>query len=107
MKEIQRFEGQLAEIDRLVAEGDGALALRVPAISGWSVAQQIDHSLRVAEHTVGRVLARPEALPRGLTLVGRIVLGLGWFPRGSAKAPRGAEGRECSGAELAPRVAGM
>ena len=107
MKELRSFERQLAEIDGLVAEGDGALALRVPALSGWSVAQQIDHTLRVVERSLARLLERPAPLARGLTLTGRVVLTLGWFPRGSARAPRGFEGREIPSAELAARLAGV
>jgi hypothetical protein len=105
--QIERIERQLVEIEGIVAEGDPVVTLRVPSISSWSVAQQLDHSLMVVERSLARVLDRPEPLARGLTLVGRVVLGLGWFPRGSARAPRGFEGKERSSAELAPRPAGV
>lgn len=104
MNEIVRLGRQLSEMEHIVAEGDGGLAVRVPSVSGWSVAQQIDHVLRAAEGTLARVLERPQALPRGLTLAGRLVLGLGWFPRGVARSPRFAEGQDCPCAELTARI---
>jgi hypothetical protein len=79
----------------------------VPEVSGWSVAQQVDHLLMVVEKSVERLLSRPEPLSRGLTWTGRIVLGLGWFPRGSARAPKGFEGRQIACSELVARLAAL
>ena len=53
MTEIERLEGQLDAIGRLVDEGDAALVRRAPRVSGWSVAQQLDHSLKVAMRSLG------------------------------------------------------
>jgi hypothetical protein len=107
VREIDRIEGKLVEIEGILAEGDAAVAVRVSSVSGWSVAQQIDHTLMVVERSLARLLERPAPLARGLTLTGRVVLTLGWFPRGSARAPRGFEGREIPSAELAARLAGV
>ena len=106
-REFERISRQLDEIDSWLAGGEDSVAKRVPAVSGWSVAQQVDHVLMVVEKSAERLMSRPEPLARGLTWTGRIVLGLGWFPRGSAKAPKGFEGREVACAELVARVAAL
>ncbi|HSM14493.1 MAG TPA: DinB family protein [Thermoanaerobaculia bacterium] len=107
MTHLRDIERQLGEIEGILSEGEEAVALSRPGVSGWSVAQQIDHLLIVVERTVERLMAKPEALPRGLTWTGRIVLALGWFPRGSARAPKGFEGRELTARELAERLAAL
>jgi hypothetical protein len=106
-REFEKITRQLDEIDDWLAGGEPAVARRVPSVSGWSVAQQVDHVLMVVERSCERLMSRPEPLSRGLTWTGRIVLGLGWFPRGKAKAPKGFEGREIACAELASRVAAL
>ncbi len=106
-RDFTRLSRQLDEIDGWLAGGEEAVARRVDAISGWSVAQQVDHVLVVVEKSVERLMSRPEPLSRGLTWKGRLVLGLGWFPRGIARAPRGFEGREIACAELVSRLAAL
>jgi len=106
-REFEKISRQLDEIGGWLAEGEVAVAKRVPEVSGWSVAQQVDHVLMVVERSVERLMSRPEPLSRGLTWTGRIVLGLGWFPRGSARAPKGFEGREIACAELVSRLAAL
>ena len=57
LPEADAIARQLDEVAALATEGDSALALRVPSVSGWSVAQQLDHLLRAAEGSVERILA--------------------------------------------------
>ncbi|KAB2963412.1 MAG: DinB family protein [Thermoanaerobaculia bacterium] len=106
-RDLTRLSRQLDEIDGWLAGGEDAVAQQVPEVSGWSVAQQVDHLLMVVEKSVERLLSRPEPLSRGLTWTGRIVLGLGWFPRGSARAPKGFEGRQIACSELVARLAAL
>jgi hypothetical protein len=68
------------------------LALRRPALSGWSVAEHLEHVARVDVTTLAgleRVLADvANGSPRRVTLTGHVVLRLGWIPRGRGKSPR-------------------
>jgi hypothetical protein len=57
-------------------------------VSGWCPAEHLDHMARVAGSVVG-VLADENAERRpGVTLMGRLVLLLGWIPRGVGKSPK-------------------
>ena len=53
--EIGRLEGQLAVLERLIGEGDAALARRADRVSAWSVGEQIDHMLKVLDASLGRL----------------------------------------------------
>jgi len=77
---------------RELERSDEALFRRVPAVSGWSAAEQLYHVAVANGHmltAVRRIVEQTEpARPSGRpTLVGRAVLLLGDFPRGRAKAP--------------------
>ena len=109
MTELERLEGQLDAIGRLVDEGDAALVRRAPRVSGWSVAQQLDHSLKVAMRSLGCVL-EPDAAKidrRGINLLGRLLLAFGRLPRGRGKAPKAVAGEERSSQELAAALAAV
>jgi hypothetical protein len=83
----QRFGRQLDEIQGVLDEGERSLPVRVERVSRWSVGQQIDHLQRVARGGLRVLEAARPPLPRGINLVGRTLLGLGWIPRGVGKAP--------------------
>jgi hypothetical protein len=87
MESLARLDRGLDELDGWIASGDGFLAHRVAAVSAWSIAEQVDHSLKVLG-TVFRLIARDEESPGRLRMAGRLALGLGWFPRGVGKSPR-------------------
>jgi hypothetical protein len=84
----------LAQARALAARAEGSderLATRVERVSRWSVAQQLEHMAIVDRGVLGvldRALAEParDAARRPL-LVGRLLLALGWIPRGVGKAP--------------------
>jgi hypothetical protein len=102
---MDRIERQLVEIEGILGEGDAAVAVRAPAVSAWSVAQQLDHLLKVAEFALVRLLAEGEPLPRGINLLGRVLLAWGRIPRGRGKSPAAARGEERSATELAAALA--
>jgi len=108
---------QLARMAELARGPAAELAARAPAVSGWSVAEQLEHLVlvdRAALKTVRRLLddphrrsaaTAPAAVPAvpGINLVGRIVLGTGFIPRGRARTmppfqPGGAPGGAAAGA---------
>jgi DinB superfamily len=113
---------QLALMAELARGPEAELAARAPAVSGWSVAEQLEHLVLVDRSvlkTVRRILDDPRQLPDlGINLVGRVVLGTGFIPRGRARtmahfqpgaAPAAAAGdgiQEIEGGvrELAPRL---
>lgn len=103
-RELERVRKQVEGIEGLASRGEEFVAKRVARVSGWSIAQQLDHVLIALERSLEKLLSEPERLPFGITWLGRLVLGIGWFPRGSAQAPRGFEGREVAAAELVERA---
>jgi hypothetical protein len=90
--ELERIERQLHEVEALIAEGDARLAARAAAVSGWSVGEQVDHILKVLDRSLGLLLTSEEALPKGINLVGRILLAARRLPRGVGKSPAALRG---------------
>lgn len=82
----------LDAVDAVAALADADLERRQPRVSRWSVAQHLEHLAaadRVTCDWIDRLLNDPECgLPVAPKLVGRLILGLGYIPRGRGKAPR-------------------
>ncbi|HXO26032.1 MAG TPA: DinB family protein [Thermoanaerobaculia bacterium] len=93
---------QLALMAELARGPEAELAARVPAVSGWSVAEQLEHLVlvdRAVLKSVLRILDGPHGrspqlapptpptppAPPGINLLGRVVLGIGFIPRGRAR----------------------
>jgi hypothetical protein len=92
---------QLALMAELARGPEAELAARAPAVSGWSVAEQLEHLVLVDRSVlkgVRRLLddlhgqsarsAQPApsaSAPPGINLLGRLVLGSGFIPRGRAR----------------------
>lgn len=106
MTDLERIDRQFAAISALLEGGDGVLAARAPRVSGWSVAQQIDHILHAAQAVFSTLTGEGKAPPTGINPTGRILLRLGWLPRGVAKSPKSALPAEApDAAELAAKLA--
>lgn len=105
MTSSARLAAQLDEIEALL---DGCpLELRVERVSGWSVGEQVDHVTQVLAAGLG-LLTDPQTTPRrGINLTGRILLGLGWLPRGVGKSPKSVLPKGASAVELRDRLAGI
>ena len=87
---------QLALMAELARGPEAELAARAPAVSGWSVAEQLEHLVLVDRSvlkSVRRLLDDPRRqsaqpvppAPPGINLLGRVVLGTGFIPRGRAR----------------------
>lgn len=92
-----------------IASGDDAeLQYRAPSISGWSVAEQLDHLAIANRLSVGRIRQAlkegPNTVP-GPTLAGRLVLLIGYIPRGIGEAPEATRPGGGPVAEVRARVA--
>lgn len=68
-------------------ENGSLLETTIPPVSEWSVGEQIDHSLQVANRISAIVLKQQPADGMGISMKGRFVLVTGFIPRGKAKAP--------------------
>jgi hypothetical protein len=82
-------------LDRLRAQNEdmrhrlrGELAAGPVTRSAWSALEHLDHTIKVASGLL-HVLNKEEIprLPRGISLVGRLVLLTGWIPRGRGRSP--------------------
>lgn len=90
MTTLESVGAQLGEIRRRI---EGPLGTS-PAVSGWSVAQHLDHSLKVGAGMLRRIVKpSTEAMP-ALDWRGHAVLLLGRIPRGKGKSPAAVEGVE-------------
>lgn len=89
LREHARALRQLTLMAELAQGPALELAARAPAVSGWSVAEQLEHLAlvdRAVLKGVGRILDDPQP-PAGpdINLLGRVVLGTGFMPRGRAR----------------------
>lgn len=102
MRDLDRIEGQLDRIAALAA-GD-AFEERAARVSGWSVAEQLDHVTLVLASGTALLESPDESPERGINLLGRTLLTLGWLPRGVAKSPKGVRPVGASAGEIRERI---
>ena len=99
MTEIAELARQLDRVEALLAEEPDATPVRAPRVSGWSVAEQLDHLLKIVHAQIGRMFERRQSR-RGINLPGRVVLAIGRIPRGVGKSPEAVRGAPASRDEL-------
>lgn len=95
MRRLHRHARKQAETLLALAAGEeGALLRAISRVSRWSVAEHLAHLVlvdRTVLERLDRALAPAEpghhAKPGGLTVAGRVVLGLGYIPRGAGRTP--------------------
>lgn len=90
-KSVDRLRAQLAQLEGLVADR-AAGDRRVPSISGWSVAEHVEHLARAHGAIFARLIQLtepddPTSSGGRVTLLGLVVLLVGRIPRGRGKAP--------------------
>jgi hypothetical protein len=104
MTRIAELARQLDRVAALLDEEPDATPLSAPRVSGWSVAEQVDHLLKIVVAQLGRMAERRQSR-RGINLPGRIVLGIGRIPRGVGKSPEAVRGEPKSRDELRAALA--
>ena len=90
----------------LARSPEAQLCARQERISAWSPAEHLDHTYKVSMSIVRRITdedAKPS--PRGINLIGRVILMLGWIPRGRGKTPPRLSGEVCTGAHIEEALA--
>ncbi len=81
-----------------------ALDVRAPEVSAWSVRLQVDHVLKVmALGLLTLEKGSPKPLPP-VNLLGRVLMGLDWIPRGRGKSPARVLPRECPDCDLLDEI---
>lgn len=100
------------QCDRLLelAGDPSELERRVPKISAWSVGEQLEHLARVdrsVSNAIERILRGEAADAAGKkpSWPGRLLLFLGWVPRGRGKAPGLTKPKGVDAGELATALA--
>jgi hypothetical protein len=69
-------------------------------MSGWSIGQQLDHIVRVNDSVLSRILRNSEIQGRGMSFLGRVVLLVGYLPRGIGSSPERLRGEVRPTAEI-------
>jgi hypothetical protein len=81
---LARISDGLNELELLIASAD----VRAPAVSGWSVGQQIEHTLLTIRGVVAELVkGKSRTQPPKPTLMGRAILAVGRIPRGRGESP--------------------
>lgn len=92
--DTRAIEGLAARLDELLTWDDHRLFACVPAVSSWSVAQQLEHVVRASTRMLDMLAllasgnAHDRVKDRGSpSVTGRAILLAGRIPRGRAEAP--------------------
>ena len=90
-KEMARLDEQLERLEALTGHGPETWGRHDPAVSGWSVGRQVEHTLKSIVRMLAAVRdirdgkpAAPDGSPRA---IGRVLLAAGRIPRGRAESP--------------------
>lgn len=87
-RSLRQLRAQLATMRTLSALPDEQL-YATKAFSKWTPSEHIDHITRVSQAML-EIALQPDAapLPQAMNLLGRLILTIGWIPRGKGKAPK-------------------
>jgi hypothetical protein len=99
-RDLERLEEVLAEVTAILAEDEAALAASRAEISGWSIAEQLDHVMKVNSSVLTRIAEKPLPLEKPINMVGRVILAIGWIPRGKGRSPKSLRGAVASRNDL-------
>jgi hypothetical protein len=110
----EKLERQIGGLAELAAGPPQVLQSRAEAVSGWSVAEHLEHLVRIDNGILDRIdrlaagTAEPPSKPvPPLNLIGRLILLCGLIPRGRGKAPEAVRPQGMEVAELRAGIAGL
>jgi hypothetical protein len=104
VKTLARIRQQLDRIRGLAATPQ--LFDASPGVSNWCIGEHLDHIVKVSSSVVGRVReTNPPVEKRGISLIGRAILTLGWIPRGRGRSPSRLVGTRVPAADLEASLA--
>jgi DinB family protein len=100
-RDLNLLRRQVARMRRVLDGSGRDLAATPVRGSSWSAAQQYDHILKVASAVLAVLEEKnPKVLSRPCSLLGKVILTIGWIPRGRAKSPEKLVGAAVSVDEL-------
>ncbi len=105
MRELNALHLELDRVGLLLASEPDPTPLSAASVSGWSIAEQVDHLLKIVAAMLGRLEGEPKPRSRGINLAGRILFGIGRLPRGIGKSPEPVRGEAKPRAELLAALA--
>lgn len=98
---LPRLKSQFARMRSLVASGDEGLLVTCDAVSGWCPAEHVDHLAKVSTSIFDRILSKGVIdNPKPLSFIGRLILLIGWIPRGKGRSPEKLHGKRADHATL-------
>jgi hypothetical protein len=97
---LDRIERDFSAVSSVIALGEPVLSLRADPVSAWSVAEQVDHLVKVNHSIFAHLLTWTPAAGKTISLAGRFVLLTGWIPRGKGTSPRKLRGQAAAAPEL-------
>lgn len=98
---VQQMSTQFARMRALASGPQEQLWLTISNVSAWCPAEHLDHLTKASSSIFRRLLDGGAAPPRhAINLIGRLVLTLGWIPRGRGKTPERLSGTRANCAAL-------
>lgn len=87
----EKVQGQMKELSALAAGSEADLNLKNEAVSQWTVAQHIDHTASVVKGILALIMmisnSKNPSTDGAPKLLAKIILFVGYLPRGKGKAP--------------------
>lgn len=100
MRSIDDLRAELHKIATLLERPDDELSRRRESVSAWSASEHIDHSLKVAASILKVIRDPKEEVAKPFSMIGRIVLAVGYIPRGKGRSPKSLVGTPAKAEEL-------
>lgn len=101
---LELVSRQVIQITALTALAEADLMNGIPGVSGWSVSEHLDHTLKVLA-SILRGMMHPDKPPtRPFSFIGKVILLTGYIPRGRGKSPATLRGERATVEQLLQRI---